>query len=232
MDACWGRQKQSDRALAPEAFTGWGKGQRPGNGKGHSKKSGRTTQVAHPRWEMEDGYWIWQRGQERIPMSEALEIPLHVQTGGNRMAPLTDVTARAKTRGWGWEVQSMFGKQQEPGMTEAEEAGPEGPWPSDPGVQTWSHAASSPGYPWYPGPPHPWLSILSESCIPQSSLHLQYTIQGALGTKLIISWAPWHLQSCWTAPWLYLLGLSTSITSLLSPMWVLPACCLPLSTFP
>ena len=31
---------------------------------------------------------------------------------------------------------------------------------------------------------------------PQSSLHLQYTIQGALGTKLIISWAPWHLQSC------------------------------------
>lgn len=60
-------------------------------------------------------------------MSEALELPLCVQRGGNRRAPLADGTARGKTRGWGWEVQSMFGKQHQPGMTEAEEAGPEGP---------------------------------------------------------------------------------------------------------
>lgn len=96
-------------------------------------------------------------GSWKDPSGWGIGVTCCVQRGGNRRAPLADGIARAKTWGWGWEVQSTFGKQQEPGMTKAEEAGPEGPWPSDPGVQTWSHAASSPGSPWYPGPPHPWL---------------------------------------------------------------------------
>lgn len=82
---------------------------------------------------------------------------------------------------------------------------------------------NSPG--WLDPPPF-HLFVFSEpfihhASVPQTTLPTIYRLQGALGTRPITSWAPWHLQSYWTAPWLSLHGLSTSITSLLSPTWVL-----------
>lgn len=85
-------------------------------------------------------------------------------------------------RGWGWEVQSMFGKQHQPGMTEAEEAGLKGLDHQTQESRVGPMLLAS-GSPWYPGPPSlaPLLNLEAypKPSTSQSSLHLQYTIQGA-----------------------------------------------------
>ena len=62
-------------------------------------------------------------------MSEALELPLHMQMGGNRSrrSLLADGTARAKAWGGDGKCRACLGNSKEPGVAEAEEAGPEGP---------------------------------------------------------------------------------------------------------